>query len=140
MRYFKTVFLTFGMQRYDIFPVLQNFKREKIKNSPRTVKTEQLTTEERAEEVAWHIRQTNLFSAMDTEIRCLKKDMLLIRYEAPDGKMRHRRLWNGGNGTGKVELYHDGALVDIVKVENAGCEYGEYGPASAWYGPSGQRR
>ena len=51
MRYFKTVFLTFGVQRYDIFPVLQNFKREKIKNSPRTVKTEQLTTEERAEEV-----------------------------------------------------------------------------------------
>ena len=89
---------------------------------------------ETEDRVVWHVEQENLRDRMVTDITCLKKDMLMIRYEAPDGKMRHRRLWNGGNGTGKVELYHDGALVDIVKAENVGCEYGEYGPAHAWYG------
>ena len=46
-------------------------------------------------------------------VRCEKKDMLLIRYEAPDGQMRHTRLWNGGNGKGTVLLFHDGKLNQI---------------------------
>ena len=86
--------------------------------------------EEKEEEVVWHIRQTNLFSAMDTEIRCLKKDMLFVNYESPDGAKRHNRLWNGGNGRGTVRLYDRKGWKmvprDIIDVTHAGCEYGEY--------------
>lgn len=32
------------------------------------------------------------------DISCLKEDMLLINYEAPNGMKRHNHLWNGGNG------------------------------------------
>ena len=63
---------------------------------------------------------------MVTDIRCDKKDMLLINYEAPDGKKLHNRLWNGGNGKGRVRLYHRGRLVDDIICRNVGCEYGEY--------------
>ena len=63
---------------------------------------------------------------MVTEITCLKKDMLLVNYEAPDGRKLHNRLWNGGNGVGDISLYHSGKLVDKVHAEHIGCEYGEY--------------
>ena len=68
---------------------------------------------------------------MVTDLTCQKSDMLLINYESPFGKKKHNRLWNGGNGKGRVELYHKGELVDRIAVSNAGCEYGEYsGPQS----------
>ncbi len=86
--------------------------------------------EEKEDEVVWYIRQTNLFSAMVTEIHCRKKDMLLINYESPDGEKRHERLWNGGTGRGTVRLYDrcgwNMVLRDAVDVSRAGCEYGEY--------------
>ena len=63
---------------------------------------------------------------MVTELTCEKKDMLLVKYEAPNGKKLHNRLWNGGNGQGTVKLYRDGKLLDEIIVQNAGCEYGEY--------------
>ena len=67
---------------------------------------------------------------METEVHCLKKDMLLINYEAPDGSRHHNRLWNGGNGWGTVKLYdrEDGQLIltDEIKASHIGCEYGEY--------------
>ena len=63
---------------------------------------------------------------MVTDVTCLKDEMLLINYEAPNGTKRHNRLWNGGNGTGTVELYRDGKLIDRMHVEHIGCEYGEY--------------
>ena len=67
---------------------------------------------------------------METEVHCLKKDMLLINYEAPDGAKRHNRLWNGGNGWGTVRLYDRQGdkliLVDEVEATHIGCEYGEY--------------
>ena len=70
---------------------------------------------------------------METEIRCLKKDMLLVNYEAPDGTKKHNHLWNGGNGRGTIRLYDkqgsDLVLVDEVIVTHAGCEYGEYDEA-----------
>ena len=96
------------------------------------VKTD-FSVEETENEVFWHVRQENTLAVMETEIRCLKKDMLLVNYEAPDGTKRHNRLWNGGNGWGTIRLYDkqgaDLALVDEVCVTHAGCEYGEYDEA-----------
>ena len=77
-------------------------------------------------EVIWHIEQKTLFNKMVTDVSCKKKDMLLINYEAPNGKKLHNRLWNGGNGKGTVCLYHRNKLVDRITAENIGCEYGEY--------------
>ena len=86
---------------------------------------------ELADEVVWYVLQENVHAAMETEIRCRKKDMLLVNYEAPDGSKKHNHLWNGGNGYGTVRLYDkaDGrlALVDEIEATHVGCEYGEYG-------------
>ena len=85
---------------------------------------------ETKDEIIWRVRQESRTALMHTEIHCKKKDMLLINYEAPDGSKRHNRLWNGGNGTGRIRLYKKEGiyrtLVDDVYVKNAGCEYGEY--------------
>ena len=93
------------------------------------VKTE-FSFEEQDDRVVWHVRQENIHAVMETEICCLKKDMLLVNYEAPDGTKKHNRLWNGGNGWGTVRLYDkkDGQLIPVDEVEatHVGCEYGEY--------------
>ncbi|MCI1734377.1 MAG: hypothetical protein LKM30_01370 [Bacilli bacterium] len=56
--------------------------------------------------------------------------MIFIRYEPPDGQMRHQHLFNGGNGQGIVRLYHRHGRkripVDEIRCQNVGCEYGEY--------------
>ena len=78
-------------------------------------------------QVLWHVEQTNRHDRMVTDLCCEKADMLLVNYEAPNGEKKHTRLWNGGNGRGTLELYHNGELVDRIHVEHAGCEYGEYG-------------
>jgi hypothetical protein len=57
--------------------------------------------------------------------------MLNINYEAPNGRKRHNRLWNGGTGTGVLRLYRRGLfgglrLIDEVEATGIGCEYGEY--------------
>ena len=88
------------------------------------------------DEVVWHVRQENIHAAMETEVHCLKKDMLLINYEAPDGGRHHNRLWNGGNGWGTVKLYDrkDGQfiLTDEIEASHIGCEYGEYDHSEAY--------
>ena len=93
------------------------------------VKTD-FSFEERAEEVVWHVRQENIHAVMETEVHCMKKDMLFINYEAPDGSKKHNRLWNGGNGFGTIKLYEKQngrlKLIDEVKATHIGCEYGEY--------------
>ena len=93
------------------------------------VKTE-FSFDETEDEVRWHVRQENRHAAMETDVTCLKRDMLLVNYEAPDGSRKHRRLWNGGNGRGTVKLYdrtEDGLqLVDEIEATHIGCEYGEY--------------
>ncbi len=81
---------------------------------------------ETEDEIIWHVEQKTWRNKMVTDITCKKKDMLLVNYEAPNGKKLHNRLWNGGNGRGVVALYHRGKLVDEVEVKNVGCEYGEY--------------
>lgn len=78
------------------------------------------------ERITWHVEQTAAGSRMVTDVTCEKKDMLLVNYESPDGEKRHNRLWNGGSGTGTIQLYHHGKLVDRIHAENIGCEYGEY--------------
>ena len=63
---------------------------------------------------------------MIADITCEKNDMLLVNYESPDGAKRHNRLWNGGNGTGTIQLFEGDRLIDRIHAENIGCEYGEY--------------
>lgn len=81
-------------------------------------------------DIVWHVEQETLLSALITDIRCPKSDMLLVNYEAPDGAKRHNRLWNGGTGTGRLQLFdkrgQSRTLVDDIAVANVGCEYGEY--------------
>ena len=87
-------------------------------------------SEEDPEYVTWHVRQETIHAVMETEIRCRKREMLFVRYEAPDGSMRHQRLWNGGGGFGTIRLWEkkDGqlVLVDEMETTHVGCEYGEY--------------
>ena len=77
-------------------------------------------------QIIWHVEQKTWTKKMVTDITCEKKDMLLINYEAPNGKKLHNRLWNGGNGVGTVKLYSFGKLIDEIECKNVGCEYGEY--------------
>ena len=87
--------------------------------------------EETEDEILWHVVQTTARARLDTRIRCSKKDMLNINYEAPTGLKRHNRLWNGGTGTGVLKLYKRGLfgrekLIDEIEATGIGCEYGEY--------------
>jgi tocopherol cyclase len=81
-------------------------------------------------EAVWHVEQETLKAKMVTDITCQKKDMILIRYEAPDGLMPHQHLLNGGNGKGTVKLFRKTLkgyeLIDEFLALNVGCEYGEY--------------
>lgn len=85
--------------------------------------------------VVWRVQQETPIAKVQVEVVCEKKDMLKIRYESPDGKFRHKNLWNGGNGTGKIKLYKkrismknkwEWELVDMIEAKNVGCEYGEF--------------
>ena len=86
--------------------------------------------QETDDEIVWHVRQETTTAVMETDVRCKKADMIFANYESPDGAKRHRRLWNGGTGEGRVQLWRkrDGVLtlVDDVAAYNIGCEYGEY--------------
>lgn len=78
-------------------------------------------------DVIWEIEAENKTSRIKFCGKCSKDEMLLIAYEAPDGKKRHNRLWNGGTGTGRLTIYNkDNQIIDDIDVFNAGCEYGEY--------------
>ena len=83
----------------------------------------------------WRVEQETPMHMMKVDITCEKKDMIKIRYESPDGAMRHKNLWNGGTGVGTMLLYKkrislkkkwEWELVDDIEIRNAGCEYGEY--------------
>ena len=87
-------------------------------------------------QVIWHVEQETFTARLVTDVVCDKADMLLIRYEAPDGQARHTRLWNGGNGRGTAQLFErtglDWKLVDILDAAHMGCEYGEYDAAEPY--------
>ena len=99
-------------------------------SKPWTGTTTRFAARETEREVWWHVRQENFSAVMETKVRCRKADMLLINYEAPDGSKRHNRLWNGGNGTGLVTLSEKTSaglrLIDRIRADRIGCEYGEY--------------
>lgn len=98
------------------------FNFSKFWTFPRT----KFSSTETEEEILWHVEQKNLFDKMVVDIACKKEDMLWINYEAPSGKKKHNRLWNGGNGVGTITLYHKNKVVDVIHAENIGCEYGEF--------------
>lgn len=85
---------------------------------------------ETEDQILWKVTQTTFRAKMEVEIACNKEEMLLIRYESPDGYCRHTRLWNCGNGYGTVRLYEREKgrwnLIDDVRAGSVGCEYGEY--------------
>lgn len=86
--------------------------------------------QETDDEIVWKVVQTTLSARWIVDIRCRKKDMLLVNYEAPSGEKRHNRLWNGGNGTGRIQLFKRTIsgfrLIDDIDAMNVGCEYGEF--------------
>jgi hypothetical protein len=81
--------------------------------------------------VVWEIVSESGTAAIEINISCKKKEMLLINYEAPNGLKLHNRLWNGGTGSGEIKLFrkvkNTKILIDEILAENIGCEYGEYG-------------
>ena len=83
--------------------------------------------EEGEEENMWFVNASNWNSKIELILYSKKSEMLLVNYEAPNGKKLHNRLWNGGNGYGELKLMElNGTLIDHIKIENAGCEYGVY--------------
>ena len=85
---------------------------------------------EEKDRVVWHVTQKTKTAKMIAHISCKKDEMVLANYEAPSGLKKHNRLWNGGTGTGTIELFEkkqdDWKLIDFIRVANVGCEYGEY--------------
>lgn len=84
---------------------------------------------ETKDEIIWHVEQENWGYVMQTNVHCKKSDMLFVNYEAPDGTMPHKRLWNGGTGFGWIKLYKKSCGVRILaeefRIGHVGCEYGE---------------
>lgn len=78
-------------------------------------------------EHTWFVNASNWNSRMELVLHCKRDEMLFVNYEAPNGKKLHNRLWNGGNGYGEIKLFKkNGDLIDHVKIENTGCEFGLY--------------
>lgn len=83
------------------------------------------------DKVIWHVEQENNDAILITDIECPKSQMLLVNYESPDGHKRYNNLWNGGTGTGRLQLLRKlpmgkVELIDDIRVGHVGCEYGEY--------------
>lgn len=99
-------------------------------SKPWTLSRTRFDCHETDDEVVWHVEQETGVARLVTDVTCPKDEMLLINYEAPDGAKRYSRLWNGGTGTGRLQLFRRGVhgleLVDDLRAAHVGCEYGEY--------------
>ena len=78
----------------------------------------------------WTVSAENSKYLLDVDVFCKKSDMIFMNYLNPDGSMPHKTLWSGGSGSGEIRLYKKVnkslELFEHARVENCGCEYGEY--------------
>ena len=78
----------------------------------------------------WTVTAENSKFLLDVDIFCKKNDMIFMNYINPDGSAPHKTLWSGGSGSGEIRLYKkinkSLEIVEHARVENCGCEYGEY--------------
>ncbi|MET3775306.1 hypothetical protein ABID20_000849 [Rhizobium alvei] len=85
---------------------------------------------EGADDNVWSVIARNRNAVMEVDLSCAKAEMQLMRYQAPDGTRLHKRLWNGGTGTGEIRLFARKAgtvePIDTIAIGHVGCEYGEY--------------
>ena len=99
-------------------------------SKPWTGSTTEFDSWETEDAIYWHVVQKTRTAKLITDVTCPKAEMLLVNYEAPNGTKRHNRLWNGGTGIARVQLFEkrkgDYQLVDDIRAGNVGCEYGEY--------------
>ena len=113
-----------GCMNYEGRPYEFNFSK------PWTGSSTQFDCWETEDSLYWHVDQKTFNARLVTDITCPKSEMLLVNYEAPDGSKRHNRLWNGGTGVGRVQLFEKRngqfELVDDLRAATVGCEYGEY--------------
>ena len=113
-----------GCINYEGRPFEFNFSK------PWTGSTTEFDCWETDDAIYWHVVQQTREAKMQTDITCEKSDMLLVNYEAPDGSKRHNRLWNGGTGIGRIQLFEKRnktfELLDDIRAASVGCEYGEY--------------
>lgn len=100
-----------------------------------TLTKTKFSCKESSKELIWKVEQETPMNRVLCEVRCPKKEMLKIRYEAPDGSMRHRNLWNGGTGKGIIKLYRkkislknkwEWEETEDLAADHVGCEYGVY--------------
>ncbi len=79
---------------------------------------------------AWTVTAETPHHRLEVELFCRRDEMLLMRYQSPDGARRHQRLWNGGTGRGELRLFdrsRPAAPVEVIDIGHAGCEWGTYG-------------
>lgn len=94
------------------------------------------------DQIQWNISSEDPSYKIVINMTCPKSQMLLVRYENPDGYFNHKRLWNGAHLTGTVQLFSkvaaDGkkgewSLMDTLTCERGAGEYGEYKKAVPAY-------
>ena len=78
----------------------------------------------------WHVEQQTLKARLVTDVTCPKSEMLLVNYESPDGAKRHNRLWNGGTGVGRVQLFEKRGGT-FVLIDDHAMFWGETAPTCA---------
>ena len=99
-------------------------------SKPWTLPTTKFDCWETDDALFWHVELQSAKARLVADVTCPKREMLLVNYESPDGEKRHNRLWNGGTGIERIQLFEkrEGSfvLVDDLRAGTVGCEYGVY--------------
>jgi hypothetical protein len=77
----------------------------------------------------WTVSAETPRHRLEVELSCPRSEMLLMRYQSPDGARRHQRLWNGGTGRGTARLLDKARPdqpLDLIEIGHAGCEWGTH--------------